>query len=50
LKFGGFVFLVSARNVTKCSTFYFNGRIRYGTKNERLEERFLVKKKKIVLD
>ena len=35
--------LVSARNVTKCPTFYFNGRIRYGTKNERLEERFLVR-------
>lgn len=34
--------LASARNVTKCSSFYFNGRIRYGLKNERIEERFLV--------
>ncbi|CAF1333578.1 unnamed protein product [Adineta steineri] len=31
----------SARNVTKCSSFYFNGRIRYGTKGEKVEERFL---------
>ncbi len=45
LTFKNFI-LVSARNVTKCSTFYFNGRIRYGTKNERIEERFLVRKKK----
>jgi hypothetical protein len=37
--------LGSARNVTKCSSFYFNGRIRYGTRNEKIEERFLVKKK-----
>jgi hypothetical protein len=37
--------LASARNVTKCPTFYFNGRIRYGTKGEKVEERFLVKKK-----
>ncbi|CAF3836161.1 unnamed protein product [Rotaria sordida] len=31
----------SARNVTKCSSFYFYGRIRYGTKGEKVEERFL---------
>ncbi|CAF1023065.1 unnamed protein product, partial [Adineta steineri] len=31
----------SARNMTKCSSFYFNGRIRYGTKGEKVEERFL---------
>ena len=37
-----FSFLASARTVTKCSSFYFNGRIRYGMKNERIEERFLV--------
>ncbi|CAF0852401.1 unnamed protein product [Adineta ricciae] len=31
----------SARNVTKRSLFYFNGRIRYGTKGEKVEERLL---------
>ncbi|UJR27563.1 hypothetical protein I4U23_008845 [Adineta vaga] len=31
----------SARSVTKCSSFYFNGRIRYGTKGEKVEERLL---------
>ncbi|CAF0872120.1 unnamed protein product [Adineta steineri] len=31
----------NARNVTKCSSFYFNGRIRYGTKGEKVEERLL---------
>jgi hypothetical protein len=39
-----YAILGSARNVTKCSSFYFNGRIRYGTKGEKVEERFLVKK------
>ena len=32
----------SARNVIKGSSFYFNGRIRYGTKGEKVEERLLV--------
>ncbi|CAF2649231.1 unnamed protein product [Rotaria sp. Silwood2] len=31
----------SARYVTKSPTFYFYGRIRYGTKGEKVEERFL---------
>ncbi|CAF0821938.1 unnamed protein product [Adineta ricciae] len=31
----------SARSVTKCSSFHFNGRIRYGTKGEKVEERLL---------
>jgi len=31
----------SARSVIKTSSFYFNGRIRYGTKGEKLEERLL---------
>ncbi|CAF2605251.1 unnamed protein product [Rotaria sp. Silwood2] len=31
----------SARSVIKCSSFYFNGRIRYGTKGEKVEERLL---------
>jgi len=38
--------LGSARSVTKCSSFHFNGRIRYGTKGEKVEERLLVNKKK----
>ncbi|CAF4915409.1 unnamed protein product, partial [Rotaria sp. Silwood1] len=33
--------VASARNVTKCPSFYFHGRIRYGTKGEKVEERFL---------
>ena len=32
----------SARNATKSSLLYFNGRIRYGTKGDKVEERFLV--------
>ena len=36
------LFAGNARNVTKCSSFYFNGRIRYGTKGEKVEERLLV--------
>ncbi len=43
--FGGV--LGSARSVTKCSAFHFNGRIRYGTKGEKVEERLLVNKKKM---
>jgi hypothetical protein len=35
--------LGSARNVIKSSSLYFNGRIRYGTKGEKVEERLLVK-------
>ncbi|CAF3056472.1 unnamed protein product [Rotaria socialis] len=31
----------SARTVIKCPSFYFNGRIRYGTKGEKVEERLL---------
>ncbi|CAF0976859.1 unnamed protein product [Rotaria sordida] len=31
----------SARSIIKCSSFYFNGRIRYGTKGEKVEERLL---------
>ncbi|CAF5060481.1 unnamed protein product, partial [Rotaria magnacalcarata] len=34
-------FLGSARTVIKCPSFYFNGRIRYGTKGEKVEERLL---------
>ncbi|CAF1992841.1 unnamed protein product [Rotaria magnacalcarata] len=33
--------VASARNVTKCPSFYFHGRIRYGTKGEKVEDRFL---------
>ena len=36
------LFLGSARAVLKSSSLYFNGRIRYGTKGERVEERLLV--------
>lgn len=37
-----FFFLASARTVVKSSSLHFNGRIRYGTKGERVEERLLV--------
>jgi hypothetical protein len=40
-----FDLLGSVRNVIKCSSLYFNGRIRYGTKGEKVEERLLVIKK-----
>ena len=44
-----FVFLVgSARNVIKSPSFYFNGRIRYGTKGEKVEERLLVNSTNVV--
>ncbi len=36
--------LGSARNVIKGTSLYFNGRIRYGTKGEKVDERLLVKK------
>jgi hypothetical protein len=38
--------LGSARNIIKCSSLYFTGRIRYGTKGEKVDERLLVKEKK----
>jgi hypothetical protein len=38
--------LGSARNVIKGTSLYFNGRIRYGTKGEKVDERLLVKNNK----
>jgi len=38
---------VSAKNARKSSGFLFTGRIRYGIKNDKLEERLLVNRKEI---
>ena len=48
--FVSYLVLGSARTVIKCSSFLFNGRIRYGTKGEKVEERLLVNSETYGLD